>query len=509
MSGEGLVLRGRWTIADPAAPAGAIADGAVLIEGERVAFVGGFEEALARAPGAEVIGDGTGLVIPGLINTHHHGRGLTALQLGVTDDRLEPWLLDWRGMKPLDAYLDTLYAATRLLRGGVTTVLHSGVARDLGRYAEDTRAHLRAYEDAGIRVSYGLQTLDRRSFTDEDDERFLARLPVKVRAQVTEAAAEMGPPGPADFETLLEELLATYAGHPRIKVMASPVGPNWCTDDLLLRAAAMVREAGSGLHLHCLESPFQRHPLTAEGHGGAVERLEALGLLGADVSLAHGVWLSPLQTAKCAHHGTTICHNPSSNLRLRSGVMPLGEYLAAGVNVSLGTDGITVGDDEDMLAEMRLAANLHRAPDGVEEAWVPSSAEVLAMATVNAGRPTLWGKEIGRLAEGGLADAVLIDYDAVAGIYIEPGVDPLDALLYRARERDVRTVVVGGRPVYRDGRFETVEEAELASRLRAVAEQELEPRLRRWKEAMEAVRPYVVRRCEELEAAAADRTRAA
>lgn len=498
------LIRGRRLIADPAAEEGAIADGAVAVDGERITFVGTYEEAQAHAPGAETIGDGTGLLIPGLVNTHHHGRGISAFQLGVVDDRLEPWLLDWRGMKPLDAYLDTVYSATKLISTGVTTIIHSGVARDLGRYGEDARAHLRAYEDAGLRVSYALQTLDRRSFTEEADERFLARLPAKVRRQIEEAVAEMEPPRTDDFESLLEQLFETYDGHPRLKIMITPVGPNWCTDELLLRCAEMARSANSGLHLHCLESPFQQFPYTHEEHGGPVERLEALGLLGEEVSLAHGVWLSPLQTAKCAHHGTTICHNPSSNLRLRNGIMPLGDYLDAGVNVSLGTDGITLGDDEDMLAEMRLAANLHRASKGVEPAWVPSSADVLRMATVNAGRPSLWGNEIGRLAVGGLADAVLLDYDAIAGVYMEDGTDPLDALLYRAQKRHVRTVVIGGRTVYRDGAFTSIDESDTLARLREVAAQELEPRLKRWQAAMEAVRPYVVRRYEDLGSGAAD-----
>ena len=252
------LIRGRWLIADPASEGGAIADGAVAVEGERITFVGTYEEARAHAPGAETIGDGTGLLIPGLVNTHHHGRGVSAFQLGVVDDRLEPWLLDWRGMKPLDAYLDTVYSSTKLISTGVTTIIHSGVARDLGRYAEDARAHLRAYEDAGLRVSYALQTLDRRSFTEEADERFLACLPAKVRRQIEEAVAEMGPSGTDDFETLLEELFETYDGHSRLKIMISPVGPNWCTDELLLRCGEMARAAGSGLHLHCLESPFQQ-----------------------------------------------------------------------------------------------------------------------------------------------------------------------------------------------------------------------------------------------------------
>jgi 5-methylthioadenosine/S-adenosylhomocysteine deaminase len=487
-----LLVRGRWVVADPAgAPGAAVADGAVLVEGERVAAVGTFAELATRAPGAEVVGDGSGLVIPGLVNTHHHGRGLTSFQLGLEDDYLEPWLAGWRALKPLDAYVDTVYSAMRLIQSGVTTVLHSGVARDMARYVEDTAAHLRAYDEVGMRVSYGVHVLDQHFFTHQDDGEFLAALPADLSGEIEALSAELAAPTADDFAALLTAQAARYADHPRIKLLASPIGPDWCSDGLLRRVADCVGEVGGGIHMHCLESPFQRAWALDGPGGGAVQRLHGLGLLGPAVSLGHAVWLTREQAALCADSGTSVCHNASSNLRLRVGVMPLGELVDAGVNVAIGTDGITLDDDEDMLRELRLVAKLHGLPRGLERAWRPSADDVLGMATANGGRPTLWGDAIGRLTPGALADVVLVDAERMRGVYADPATRPVDLLLARGQRRHVDTVVIGGRVVYRGGGFTGLDTGVIAARLRELAEAELDPLGARWAAAMRRIQPHV------------------
>lgn len=491
MPDDTIVVRGRWVVTEPVrGDDGVQSNAAVLVEQGRVTFVGSVEDARARAPGAPVMGDERHIVLPGLINTHHHGRGITALQLGVLDDYLEPWLVDWRTIKPLDAYLDTVFGAMQLIKSGVTTVVHSGVARDYGAYAADTRAHLRAYADIGIRTSYGVQILDEHLFTHEDDQIFLSRIPAQLRHDIEEVSAELGLPDADSFEALITEMFETYNGHDTVRVLAAPVGPDWCSDDLLARAAAIALDAGSGLHMHCLESPFQRMLAATRGEG-SIQRLHRLGVLGPATSLGHSVWLDAEGARIVAAAGSTVCHSISSNVRLRSGILPLYRLLEAGVNVALGTDGITLNDDDDMLQELRLVLKLHRLPRGTERVWAPSAADVLRMATTNGARPTLWGDGIGHLLPGAQADLVLVDYAAVEGIYMDPRVRPLDVVINRASQRHVDAVLVGGRLVYENGRFPGFDEAEIAKQLREIAQQDASPLLQRWFVAMRATRSHV------------------
>ena len=142
--GEKLV-RGGFVVTDASKlpDGGLIEQGAVAVDGDRVAAVGGYDELKGRYPQAEEIGSDRHVVIPGLVNTHHHGWGLTSLQLGFIDGYLEAWIPDIWQMKVVDAYLDTLWADMRNIRSGVTTLLHAAYGRDWSNYEGETRAKLR------------------------------------------------------------------------------------------------------------------------------------------------------------------------------------------------------------------------------------------------------------------------------------------------------------------------------------------------------------------------------
>ena len=171
----GYLIRGRYVVADAAtvSSGGLIEEGAVAVEGDSVAAVGRYDDLKARYPDAEEIGGEGHVVIPGLVNTHHHGWGLTSFELGFTDDYLEAWIIDIWQLKIVDAYLDTLWADMRNIRSGVTTLLHAAYGRDFGNYAGETRAKLRAHADSGIRAGYAVHTLDQHLFVYQDNADFL------------------------------------------------------------------------------------------------------------------------------------------------------------------------------------------------------------------------------------------------------------------------------------------------------------------------------------------------
>ena len=171
-----------------------------------------------------------------------------------------------------------------------------------------------------------------------------------------------------------------------------------------------------------------------------------------------------------ARTGATVCHNPSSNLRLKNGIAPVNAMLGKGVNVALGTDSTAINDDDDMVQEMRLAAQLHRQPP--LEMPALGSHQALRLATANAARPTSLQDKIGTLEPGRFADLVLLDLDAMTEPYTDAGIDPVDILLYRGKASHVDTVMIQGEVVVRNGTFIKIDKAEL---LREIKEQFARP----------------------------------
>jgi cytosine/adenosine deaminase-related metal-dependent hydrolase len=488
-----LVVRGATVICDASSPTPEIlTDGAVAIQGSTIAAIAPYEELREHFPHADVVGSERHIVMPGLINTHHHGWGLTTFQLGAKDDLLEPWIIEFmRVMRPIDPYLDTLWADLQNIRSGVTTVLHAGVGRDWNAYEDEVREKLRAHADSGIRAAYALHVRDQNTFVYQDDEMFLASLPAELAQRLRAVLAEASPLPPEGILGLLERLASEYAGHPRVSIMICPIGPQWCSDELLRRIRLLANEVGVLIHLHCLESPYQREYARRAYGKRTLRHLHDLGFLDASVSLGHAVWLSEEEMEICAGTGVSVTHNASSNLRLRVGILPLARLLEKGVNVSIGMDGTTLNDDEDMLQELRLIAKLQRLPRTLPPEPPPASREILRMATANGARTLGMEASIGALKLGHRADIVLLDTARLARPYLHPDTDPLDAILYRATATDVDSVVIDGDLVLRDGKFARLDIDEIASRLAAAAAIAPPEFHSRWSAVLEDLRPFV------------------
>ncbi|MHB1219439.1 MAG: amidohydrolase family protein [Alphaproteobacteria bacterium] len=466
-----LLIRGRFVITDPRAlPAGGmIENGAVLASGGMIVKSGAFETLRVRHPDAEIVGTDRFLMIPGLINAHHHGRGLQGIQLGIRDEPLETWLLGFIGQPPLDVYLDTLHANLRLIRSGVTTVLHSAYTRVPGRLETETRDALRAYTDAGLRVAYAVGIEDRVAPVHDGMEMFLASLPPSLARKTRAAFPAAASADLDDYFAAVARLRRDFAEHPLVTLLHGPNWPVWCSDELLRRIARVARGDGMGVHIHVLESPFEREAARRHYGKSVVTHLDTLGLLGAKTSIAHGVWLSDADIETCARTKTSVCHNASSNLRLRNGIAPVTRMLERGVNVGIGMDGYALNSDDDMLQEMRLVAALHGMPGDGGHRNGPDAFEVFRMATVGGARAALQSSG-GTLLPGSTADAVLIDFEAMRGAYLDPGVHPVEALVHLGRAAHVNTVVIGGQIVLSDGHSTRHDEGAIARALAEIAE---------------------------------------
>src|SRR3978361_1486504 len=169
------------------------------------------------------------------------------------------------------------------------------------------------------------------------------------------------------------------------------------------------------------------------------------------MTLGHGVWLNEKDIDRLAETGTCVCHNCSSNFRLRSGVAALNVLEARGVNTAIGIDEAGINDDRDVLQEMRMVLRAHRVP-GMDDA-VPTAAQVFRMATSGGAKTTAFGETIGSLAVGKAADLVLMDWKQISYPYLDHETPLLDAVLYRAKTEGVGGVMCDGEMIYRDGQF--------------------------------------------------------
>jgi cytosine/adenosine deaminase-related metal-dependent hydrolase len=447
--GATTLVRGRWVVASAYAPV--LEDAAVVVEGDRVAAMVDWRQARERHPHAEVIGSDRSAVLPGFINAHHHGQAVTSLQLGVAEDRLEPWLLSWAGVRERDRYLDTLLGSARLLGTGVTATLDlwsgGGSAEAYARSVQDA---VRGYRDAGIRACFapGLRTQSHLVWGAGEDERFIAGLPPALRDDAR-SLMPSGNLGEDEYLAVMADAAAALAGDGRVDLWYSIPGPQWASDAFMQRIVERARAAGAGVQTHVNESVYEKlHAHRAWGCDTMLH-LERLGILGPRFSIAHGVWLSQAEIEVLARTGTAISHNPGSNLRLFAGIAPLQALRAAGVTVALGMDATTLGDDEDMFAEMRLALRLARRPE--LGAPAPSPADVFALATLGGARLLGRENELGALAPGRAADMVVVDLERVTWPWAAPECDPLTLIVLRARRRDVTAVLVGGEVVHRAG----------------------------------------------------------
>ena len=208
-----------------------IDDGAVYQEDGAIVEVGSFQDLNGRYSPDEVVGDGTQLAMPGLVNAHHHV-GLTPFQLGSPDLALEPWIVVRTMNRDVDNYLDTLYCAIQMIESGITTVMHNHATwrKTEGGGFHDSGAHvMQAYQDAGMRVAFSFSHRDQNRVAYEDDERFLATLPPDLAARISRRLVE-SQMSTEEYVGLFEDLSRDFGDDPRIRVFLSPGNVQWCSD---------------------------------------------------------------------------------------------------------------------------------------------------------------------------------------------------------------------------------------------------------------------------------------
>ena len=440
------LLRAEYLIADPdGLEGGVIRDGALVIERGLVEAVGPWRELEARYGHlTPLFAPKNRLMVPGLVNAHHHGRGLDTRAVGMADKPLELWLPSFLLYPDVDPYWDALLSAAQMLRSGVTTSLqahsHPG---PFAVYERSVRRALEAYRDAGVRVAFAVGVYD-QNYLAHDEAAFLTSLPPPLRE---ETGRYFDPEhvyiSADDYFGLFEALLDEHKGDDKTKLLLSPVGLHWASDGLLERIARGAQSHGVGVHLHLLETRHQQDYARRTFGKAAPRVLYDFGLLGPHVSLAHAVWSTGEDLELYAQTGATVVTNASSNLRLGSGRLPLPEVLARGVDLAVGLD--SMAPEDDMLRELALVPLLHRGPD--LESW-PGPYDILRAATVGGAKTAGLAGRVGRLLRGYHADVAVLGLEPHRA---HPQADVVASALSAGRAEDVVTVLVGGEVVVREG----------------------------------------------------------
>jgi 5-methylthioadenosine/S-adenosylhomocysteine deaminase len=485
------IIRGRYVItrAVDRFNAEVIEDGAVLQRDGRIEAIGTFSALHAREPALPVIGSGNDVILPGFVNGHHHV-GLTPTQLGAPDLPLELWFAARMVTRQVDPYLDTLNAAFEMIASGVTTVqhIHGWVAGDLPQLAHAANEVIRAYETVGMRVSYCYALRDQNHLVYGPNHDFIDSVPDELKPMLGRHFERFKLPA-EDIMALFGQLMEQHRGKARVRLQLAPANLHWCSD----RALELLGEASARfdvpMHMHLLETAYQKEYAKRRGGGTAVDYLAGFGLLSSRLTIGHGVWLNDGDIQKIADSGTHICHNCSSNFRLRSGVAPLNRFEALGVNVAIGIDEAGINDDRDMLQEMRMVLRAHREP-GMDDR-VPGTGQVLRMATAGGARTTPYGAEIGTLEIGKAADLVMIDWKQVSFPYLDVETPVLDAVLLRAKTQGVSTVMIEGEVVYADGRFTRIDRDAALEALAESLKRDFTPEERERRNLSHLVMPYV------------------
>lgn len=463
-------------------------DWAVLFQYGRVSETGPIAEMRRRHAGIAERGGQGCAILPGLINAHHHCYGVELVNQAVKDDFLEPWMFNGAAMVDLSPHISTAHAAVRLLRSGVTSVVDmcsAGASRSDAQVRLTEKA--RAYQNVGLRaaIAPGERWQNRLVHGAGEEARFYASLPETLRQRLKTAETERRRLSPDEYFDVMADL--SGQGTDLQQFWFGPTGPQWTPDEVLRKIAREAERLNTRIQTHALESHYESIESPRVRGTSVLQHLDRLSLLSERLSLAHVVWATEGDIALVRSRGVQISHNPSSNLRLRSGIAPAPSMVAAGVCTALGMDGTSLAGDEDMFAEMRLARNLGQPPHATAPAL--TAVQVLEMAT-SGGAELLGRDDLGQLHPGFCGDALILDMSRMLHPWSAPDIDPVELIVGRAKACDVRDVLVDGTLVLQDGDLLGIDEQSLMDDLRS--EMLSNPQDAAARALQQDLRPYVM-----------------
>ncbi|MFP4322366.1 MAG: amidohydrolase family protein [Anaerolineales bacterium] len=414
------------------------APGAVAIQGDSIIDVGPAAELQNRYTAAETLDASGQVVMPGFVNAHTH-IPMTLLR-GMADDlRLEVWLMGY--VMPTESHfvsadfcrLGTQLACVEMIRAGTTTFADM-------YYHEQVVAETAA--EAGLRGVCGQTIL---KFPAPDFESW------------------------QDALAYTEEFMQAYADHPLIVPAVAPHAPYTVTDEMLEACAALAKKYDKPLHIHIAETAYEVENSLNEYDLTVLRRVDKLGVLEAKCICAHCVHIDSGEIRLAAHKGAGIAHNPSSNLKLASGIAPVVEMLEQGCKVGIGTDGPASNNDLDMLQETHIASLIAKV-QASDPTALPAR-DALLLATRLGAAALHLDHLTGSLAAGKRADLIIIDTN---GPHSSPHFDHdpnniYGRIVYATKSTDIQHVMVNGRWLMRDQSLLTLDDSAILAQARQTA----------------------------------------
>ncbi|MFC5608751.1 amidohydrolase family protein [Variovorax soli] len=433
--------------------------------------IGGDGRIEAMVPTDQPAGGPRRLALPALSNAHDHGRTFRSATLGAYDKPLGSWI-PFLGVVPgMDPYLCAATSFARSVRHGVANLMvHYTRVQGGMPFVDEARAVARAARDVGVRIGLAVAMRDRNGIAYEDDAAVLRALRPGIRDAVAGrlSAKAVAPAQQIRQVDEVAQMLEEEGLAGQVTAQYGPAAVQWCSTPLLEAIALASADTGRPVHMHCLETPYQRAWADRHHPEGMLRFLDRIGLLSPRLTLAHCTHARPEELALLAERGVTIAVNTSSNLYLKSGIAPVAEMLRQGCRVAMGLDGTGIDEDDDALREMRLAYMLHR---GWGFDTTMTRKQLWDFAGRHGARSVSGAGAIatGRLAPGEPADLVLLDWERLDDDAIFADVDPMDLLLARANGTHIDKVLVGGRTVVEGGRVTGIDEPQLRAELVARA----------------------------------------
>jgi len=427
--GRVATMNGEFDLLDP---------GAVAVRGGSIEAVGPADQVGAAYTADEIVDCSGCVVIPGLINAHTHAP-MTLLR-GLADDlRLDVWLMGYmmpveqEFVRPDFCWLGTQLACAEMIRSGTTCFA------DMYYYEE-------AVADAAAQVG--------------------------MRAICAQSILKFRTPDAQSYDESLQharDFVRRWKGHRLITPALGPHAPYTTTVELLQSCARLALEYDVPLHIHIAETAQEVEEHRAEYGMPMVPWVKKQGVFEAKVTAAHCVHLDDGEMRTLLHHGVGVAHNPTSNLKLASGIAPVARMLELGLDVGIGTDGPASNNDLDMWEEMRLAALLAKGVTANPMA-LPAQ-QALAMATIGGARALHMDELIGSLEPGKRADLIVVDLRSVHTTpkFTRESEALYAQLVYAVKGSDVRDVMCEGQWLMRQRRLLTLDEQVLAAEASAVA----------------------------------------
>ena len=415
-------------------------NGAIAITGNKIIEVGP-TEVINTKYNAQININATGMIaMPGMINCHMHLPQV--LMRGINDNvevmnKLKNYIWPIQGNYDAeDALVSAKLGFLEMIKSGTTAFLSTGLHP---RYGIDAIAD--ALIESGIRGVLSKYVMDITGYATDQ---------TALHRGVWENSL--------DSLKQAEELIKTWngAGNGRLHIWYSPRSVGGVSKELFMKVCSLAKEHGVGITTHWAEVQ-NNVDYTLEKYGLLpIEFASEIGMLGKNVTFAHGIYLTDKEINLLAQTGTNICHCPVCNSKLAMGSARVSEMLKSGVNVCLGNDGMPVNNTADMFREMRTAILIQR--DKYNDPLYPTAGEAIEMATINGAKGIMSEELIGSIEEGKLADIILVN---AHNPHMIPIHDPVSAIVWAANGNDVDTVIIDGKIVMQDKKVLTMDEEKI------------------------------------------------